>query len=222
MVGPILFIIIIGTVFTRVNQAAASELVPHLGIGLIVWTLLSGFVNGSTTIFQRYRAQVIQGELSLMDITMVGVFTTVLQFLHQVIVIFLVLFYFKIGLTAYSLVSLIGLALLVFNGVWLSIVFGIIGARFHDLSEIVQAIMRIGFLVTPIIWLPGEGGRAGLLGKYMTFNPFYHYLELVRAPLLGNSIAPISWYVVLSLSAIGFALAYIFKAKFAKDIALWV
>ncbi len=221
-VGPILFIMIIGSLYADIAAADPKILIPHLAMGLITWTLLSGFVNGSTTIFQRYRAQVIQGELSLMDITMVSVFTTVLQFLHQIVVIIVVYFIYKIALTPYSLLGLVGLALLIINGIWLSVVFGIIGARYRDLGEIVLAVMRIGFLATPVIWMPSDEGRGGVMGAFLIYNPFYHFIELVRAPLLGTPIDPLSWYVVLGFTIFGSALALFFKSKFSGDIALWV
>ena len=222
MVGPILFIVTIGILYSKINSAEAKLFLPHLAIGLIVWTLLSGFVNGSTTLFGRYRAQIMQGELGLMDIVMVGVFTTVLQFLHQVIIIAIVFVLFEHPITWYALTALIGLLLLILNGVWLSLVFGIIGARYRDLTEIVQAIMRIAFLATPVIWMPGATGRGGVMGSFLTYNPFYHYMELIRAPLLGTPIAPLSWYVVLVITFIGFAMAYYFQARFSRVIALWV
>ena len=35
-------------------------------------------------------------------------------------------------------------------------------------------------------------------------NPFYHFIEIVRAPLLGNEIQALSWMIVLSVTVIGF------------------
>ena len=60
------------------------------------------------------------------------------------------------------------------------------------------------------------------MGAFLTFNPFYHFLELIRAPLLGNPIAPLSWLVVLSITVAGFALAHVFYQRFARLVPLWV
>ena len=222
LVGPILFIATLGLLFARIGGASPTVFVPHLTVGLIVWTLISGFVTGSTTVFQRGRAQILQGGMSLTDIVMVDVFSTIIYFLHQVVLIFGVFVIFGIGVSFYALVSLIGLALLLANGVWLTHVFGIVGARYRDLGEVVQAVMRIAFLATPIIWMPGAGGRGGAMGAFLIFNPFYHFLELIRAPLLGNSIDTLSWLVVLSITLGGFALTYYFHGRFARYIPLWV
>lgn len=222
LVGPALFILFLGTLFSRVGNVDSSIFIPNLTIGLIAWTLIAGFITGSTTVFQRGRAQILQGGMGLTDITMVSVFTTVLTFFHQIILVAIVLVIYGVGVSFYSLVSLVGLALLIANGIWLTIFFGIIGARYRDLFEIMQAIMRIAFLATPIIWMPGEGGRGGVMGAFLIYNPFYHFLELIRAPLLGNPIAPLSWIVVITITFIGFILANYFYNRFAKNIPLWV
>ena len=222
LVGPALFIVMLGLLFARIGGIEPAVFVPHLAVGLITWTLISGFITGSTTVFQRGRAQILQGGMKLVDIIMVDVFSTVITFLHHVILVAAVFVFFGIGLSFYSFVSLIGLGLLIANGIWLSLFFGIIGVRYRDLSEVVQAVMRITFLATPIIWMPGAGGRGGVMGAFLVYNPFYHFVELIRAPLLGNPIAPLSWIVVITISLGGFGLAYFFYQRFARNLPLWL
>lgn len=222
LVGPALFIVMLGLLFARIGNTSLAVFIPHLTIGLIVWTLISGFVVHSTTVFQRGRAQILQGGINLTDIVIMEVFSTILLFLHQTILIAAVFVFFGIGVSIYALVSLIGLALLIANGVWITRVFGIIGVRYRDLAEVVQAVMRIAFLATPIIWMPGAGGRSSVMSVFLIFNPFHHYLELIRAPLLGNPIQPLSWMVVLSITVGGFALAHFFHSRFDRYIPLWV
>lgn len=228
VVGPSLFIIFLGVLFSHVSNTDTAIFIPHLAIGLVTWTLISGFVNGSTRIFQSNRAQIMQGNMSLIDITVVGVLSSLLQFGHQLIILGVVFVVFGIGLNLYSLSSLIGLILLVINGIWLTIFFGIIGARYRDLPEIVAAIMRIAFLATPIIWMPGGsggadvGGRGAVISAFLNFNPFYHFLELIRAPLLNQSISLISVAVVLILTLLGSIFAYGFHKRFSKMVPLWV
>ena len=222
LVGPALFISVLGALFSEVSGISPAIFVPHLTIGLVTWTLISGFVTGSTTVFQRNRPQILQNGLQISDMVMIEVCTTVLQFLHQVIIIVAVFVIFGIAIGFSALISLFGLMLLIGNGIWLTIVFGLIGARYRDLYEVVQAIMRIAFLATPIIWLPGEGGRGGVMSIFLTFNPFYHFLELIRAPLLGNPISSLSWLVVISLTLFGFCLAHAMYNRYAKKVPLWV
>lgn len=222
VVGPALFIVFLGSLFSHVSNIEAYHFIPHLTVGLVAWTLIQGFVTGSTTVFQRARPQILQSGMDLKDIVLMDMGTTILQFAHQIILIVIVMVYYQIGLSFYSIVSLIGLLIIIANGYWLAIVFGFIGARYRDLSEVTQAVMRIAFLATPIIWMPNEAGRGGALGPYLTFNPFYHFLEIVRAPLLNQTISPLSWAVVIGITLCGFAFAHLFYNRYHKQLPLWV
>jgi ABC-2 type transport system permease protein/lipopolysaccharide transport system permease protein len=222
LLGPTLFILTLGLLFSEVGNIPTSIFIPHLAIGLICWTLISGFVIGSTTVFQRNRAQIMQGGMSLVDIVVVEVLKTCVQFLHQLLILVVIFLYYDLQITWWSLTSLLGLIIVVLTGLWLTLLFGIIGARYRDLAEVVAAIMRIAFLATPIIWMPGEGGRGGVLGAFLTFNPFYHYLELIRAPLMGNEISPASWAVTGGMTLIGFLVTWLFYRKLYFRVALWV
>ena len=222
LLGPTLFIATLGFLFSEVSNAKADVFIPHLSVGLITWTLVSGFVTGSTTVFQRKRAQIMQGGMSLLDIVAVDVFRTVLHFLHQLIIILVIFYMFDLTWRLYSWVSLLGLAILIANGAWLTMFFGIVGARYRDLSEIVSALMRIAFLATPIIWLPGERGSDGLMGTFLTFNPFYHFLDIVRAPLLGQAVTIQSWVVASAFTVLGFVITALFYRRLKYRVPLWV
>lgn len=222
LISPSLFIALLGLLYAEIGAAEPGIFIPHLAVGLIIWTLIQGFVTGSATVFQRGKAQIMQGAQTVDDIVIVDVVTTLLSFLHQMPIIITVFLFYQIPLGWVTLESPLGLALLVANGVWVTQVFGILGARYRDLSEVFQAIMRIAFLATPIIWMPGQGMQGGVMGAYLNFNPFYHYLEVVRAPLLGQSPTLLSWGVVLGLTVIGFALAFLMKQRYARFVPLWV
>lgn len=221
LVGPSVFVVFLGYMFAKVNASALNVFVPHLAVGYITWTLINGFVNGSSTVFLRKRSDILQGSMRLIDVVLADIFETFLNYLHQILIIIVVMVYFKLMPNAYSLVSLVGILLLILSGFWVTIFFGMIGARFRDLVEIVTSVMRICFFITPIIWIPVDG-TGGALGAFLVFNPFYHYLEIVRAPLLGNPISTMSWTVVLSFTVIGFLAASIAYKKYAKFVTLWV
>ncbi len=222
LLGPTLFIATLGFLFSEVSNIPTDVFIPHLSFGLIAWTLISGFVTGSTSVFQRSKAQIMQGGMTLLDIVAVDVMRTVLHFLHQLVIVVVVFLVFDLPWTLYSWVSLLGLVILIANGTWLTMFFGIVGVRYRDLFEVVSAIMRIAFLATPIIWMPGEFGRGGVMGAFMSYNPFYHFLEIVRAPLLGQVVSSLSWVVVAVFTLFGFAITSIFYRRLKQRVPLWV
>ena len=226
ILNPLLFIILLGTLYAKVGRVEPAILIPSMTVGVVVWTLIGGFLGQSATVFQRNRAQLLQGSMNLTEIALVEVITIVLQFMHQILIIVGVFIIFLQPITLYSLLSLVGLALVIANGYWLTMVFGIVGARYRDLAPVMTAVLRIAFLATPIIWVVpavAEGNsRGGLLGPFLFFNPFYHFLEIIRAPLLGNPIAWPTWIVVLLITISGFALLDYMQKRFARLVPLWV
>ncbi|MEL6227006.1 MAG: ABC transporter permease [Pseudomonadota bacterium] len=220
--GPTVFIATLGLLFAQINAAATELFIPFLGIGLVFWTLFQGFISGGSTIFVRRRSQIMVANANLVQVVLLDVFHVLLQFAHQIVIIAVLLILFSIPLTPISLISLFGLILLIANGVWVVTVMGIVGARYRDLNEIANALLRIAFLATPIIWMPGGGDRAAVVTGFMLFNPFYHFLEIVRAPLLGQVPALISWIVVGTITLVGFAMAQFVYNRYAKQVPLWL
>jgi ABC-2 type transport system permease protein/lipopolysaccharide transport system permease protein len=222
LISPALFIACLGLLFSKINRAEEAVFIPFLSIGFILWTYISGFINGSATIFQRNRARIMQGTQTLDDVIRMEFANITIIFLHQVLVIVAVFVIFRIPLHWVALEALLGLAAVAINGIWVSRLFGILGARYRDLSEVLQAITRLAFLATPIIWLPQGHGRGGIIGAYILYNPFYHFLHVVRAPLLGYSPELLSWVVVCAFTVVGFTLAALFSARYAKHVPLWI
>ena len=222
LVGPSLFIIVLGALYSEIGVADPAVFIPHLAIGYVVWTLVSGMVNQAPTIYQRNRAQIMQGSMSLEAIVSMEVMMHVITFLHQLVIIIAVLAWYRVALSWYGVMSLAGLGLVIANGLWVSRVFGVLGARYRDLAEVFQAVMRIGFLATPIIWMPGEGARGGVMGAFLVFNPFYHFLEVVRAPLMGQMVAPLNWFVVCVFTLVGYGAAHLMEKRYNRLVPLWI
>lgn len=223
LIGPSLFICFLGFLYAEIGASPPEVFIPHLAVGLVTWTLIGEFANKAPTVYQRGRANIMQGGMPLGDIVLIDVMTTVISFLHQLVIFVPVFIIFSIPLTLYSAVSIIGCCLLIINGILFTRIFGVLGSRYRDLSEVIKAIMRIAFLATPIIWMAGDsGGRGDVMEAFVNYNPFYHFLELVRAPLLGNDIAALSWLVVLGFTLLGVLTERAITQRYARYVPLWV
>jgi len=222
MISPAMFVVMLGYLFSQVNDKSLDVFVPHLAVGYITWTLLSGIVTNSTTLFHRRRSEILQGEIRLTDLVLSNLFSTFLQYLHQVPVFIIVMIFFKVTPSVLGVgLGILGVGLITLNGIWLTIVCSIIGTQYRDLAEIISAFMRLAFFITPIIWI-AEGGTGGLLGSYLIYNPFFHFLDIVRAPILGGTVLQQTWIFVTCVTLIGFLLATVLYRFQSKRIALWV
>jgi len=53
-------------------------------------------------------------------------------------------------------------------------------------------------------------------------NPMYHLIELMRAPLLGETPSALSWVVALGVAAAGLLLAALLLRRVDRRIVYWL
>ena len=218
-----MFVLILGTLFGSVMGHNPSTFVPHLTVGLIVWGYLISTVQSGTRLYTRYRSVLMQSRPNHMSIVLRALFNSLIIFLHQAVLIVVVMLFYRIAPTP-SLIYLIPALFLMFvHSVWVLVVLGILGARYRDLSEVTDMAMRIAFLATPIIWMAGEQhGQGSIVGVYLILNPLYHVLEPVRGAILGHPIDPMNWVISSALAVIGLALANFLYGRYRHLVILWV
>jgi ABC-2 type transport system permease protein/lipopolysaccharide transport system permease protein len=118
-----------------------------------------------------------------------------------------------------SLLAIPGLTVLFFNAALVSLYIGMASARFRDVPQIISSITQIVFFVTPIMWKPE------LLGDHSAIiflNPFFHLIEIVRAPLLGDLPSAVNYAVTAFITMINMAIAASLFVRFRSRISYWV
>jgi lipopolysaccharide transport system permease protein len=98
---------------------------------------------------------------------------------------------------------------------------GLITARYRDIQQIVASALIVIFYVTPVIWQPTliPGGTAHLL---LGLNPFYHFLQIIRLPILGQAPTFENWGLALAMTVIAGLTAYFAAKKYKNRLAYWV
>jgi lipopolysaccharide transport system permease protein len=124
-------------------------------------------------------------------------------------------------LSWHAVLAVPGFLLVASNVLWMMLVLGVVCARYRDMAQIVQNVLQVVFYLTPLIWtpqtLPGDAHRLVL-----DFNPFFHLISLVRAPLLGEIPAAVSWFVATTAAVGGWVAALHFYAHYRHRIPYWL
>jgi lipopolysaccharide transport system permease protein len=79
--------------------------------------------------------------------------------------------------------------------------------------------VQILFFSTPIMYPVDALGDAAIIAHA---NPVHHFIELVRAPLLGKVPASGSWLVALGTIGAGFLLALLLFRRVERRIVYWL
>jgi ABC-type polysaccharide/polyol phosphate export permease len=120
------------------------------------------------------------------------------------------------------LLAIPSLVVIYLNALWLAAVFSLVGARFPDFGQLLNNISVFLFLLTPIIWYPSMMPAGSMRGHLMRMNPFYHLVEIFRAPIMGQPVETMSlWYVAI-MTPLGLVVAALAYRRYARFVPLWI
>jgi ABC-type polysaccharide/polyol phosphate export permease len=209
----------LGVLYSAIWRIDITTFLPYLTLGVLFWNLISSLVNDGTSTFVRAEGILLQVRMPLTVHVMRSVVRNLIVFLHNCVVAIAILVFFAVPQSLYSLVSLVGLVLILINGFWFTFLIGMMCTRFRDIGPIVSSLTQIVFFVTPIIWLPTALGNKFWV---MYFNPAYVFLEIARGPLLGHTIPWQVWVMAFGITVIGYLVTFLFFARFRARVAFWV
>jgi ABC-2 type transport system permease protein len=218
-ISTAIFIVLLGFIYSKLFDQQLAVFLPYIAIGLIIWGFISGTTTEACSVFIENAGIIKQIRLPYSIHAMRMIWRSFIVLLHTVILIVPIALFFRMPLGLSSLLALPGLLLVVLNQIWLSIVIGVVATRFRDIAQIVATAIQISMFVTPIMWpvsaIPGARFIADV-------NPFFHLIELVRAPLLGDVAAPLSWIVVIVMCIVGYGLAAIALTRASPRLVYWL
>ena len=213
------FVFGVGILYSQVFGADPSGYVPWLASGFVVWNLISGMINEGANVYAGSAGFSTEMRLPYTFFSLQLGAKHLITFLHNVLVIVAVALIFGLPVGLRTLLFLPGLVLILFAGVWVSIILGLISVRFRDVPNIIQSLVQMSFFLTPIIWQPAQvEGRMFVV----TWNPFYHFIELVRAPLLGYFPTVLNYTVALGVCAVSAVLAVLLFKRYRNRIPYWI
>jgi ABC-type polysaccharide/polyol phosphate export permease len=123
----------------------------------------------------------------------------------------------RVGLT--GLLSLAGVLLLYLFLAGVSMVISVVCVRYRDVPPLVQVAVQFLFFVTPVIWTP-EQLRFGRM--LLDLNPIAYMLMLVRDPVLGRSVTPMTLAAAVIFTAASLSVGILIYIRFRNRIAYWV
>ena len=118
--------------------------------------------------------------------------------------------------------ALLTFPLLLLNMGWIAVCVALVGARFPDTSELIGTILVLGLLLTPILWPIDKFPADSLRGVVVRFNPAFHMIDVVRAPVLGQAPEPVSIWIVCAMVVVGWLFTVWLFRRYARFVPLWV
>ncbi|MGN0102481.1 MAG: ABC transporter permease [Dietzia sp.] len=216
----------LGLLYSILFQIPLAEFLPHVTVGLIMWGFISGCIKEGAEVFIANEGLIKQLPSALSVHVYRLVWRQFLFLCHNLVIWVILMLVFPRPLGWELLLSVVGLGVLMINGVWVSMLFGILATRFRDIAPLLDSMVQLLFYMTPIVWttqtLYEQGGQIADRARIAEINPLYHYLEIVRAPMLGQPVDAYHWWIVLACTAVGLLLAFVALRRFRSRVPYWV
>jgi ABC-type polysaccharide/polyol phosphate export permease len=210
----------IAVVSSAVIGGTVTGLIGYIGLGIIVWTAITSLIGEGTTVFVRNRDHILSSNLSIDFYVARLSFRIFITFCHHLLLYVIGVAAGLIALHWTALLAIPGVVLLFVNGFWTITLLSLVCARFRDVELIVRNLLQLAFFVTPIFW---DYRHILSERKYIVdYNVLFYFLELVRAPLLGEVPSVQTYIVVLSVTVIGYLMAFLVYRRMRRDLAFYV
>lgn len=226
LLGPLWIVLSTGIWFSAMAFVMANlfhqnmhDYMPFLVTGLLMWVLVSTCIAESSQILLMASPLINTFPIPIFTHYLRFIFRNGLIFLHNVIILALALIIFPPKLSAVTLLVIPGLLLVMLLLTAISVCLSLINLRYRDTHLAISSAMQILPFVTPIFW-----HREMLQqNKWIAdANPFYHMLEVVRAPAMGSTPEPLSWIITGGLTVIMCSIAGYLFVRYRHRIIFWL
>lgn len=205
-----------------ISGDSSGEYYLHIALGALVFRTLMSTIIGSANVFSSSSAFIMDGHMRLTDYLLQSLaksfFDMCMYLPVAAVAVWLAGGFNLTGL----LISVPTLFLLYLNALWVATLFALAGARLPDLGQLLGTISIFLFLLTPIIWYPEMMPEGSIRGSLMRFNPFYHFVEVFRAPLVGKAIEPLSYWYIGIMTVFGLLISTWAYRRYARYVPLWI
>ena len=218
-ISTAIMVIALGILYAELFKAPIHDFLPFLCVGLLVWNMLASFLTEGGTLFTGSESYIKQIRLPYSVYVYRSSWSKLVIFAHNFVIYFGVLIYFQIWPGVTALLAIPALMIVILNGALANLCIGIISARFRDVPQVINSFVQIVLFITPIFWKPELLKNHPYIAD---FNPFYHLVEIVRAPLLGNLPSQGTCLAVVVITLVNLGVTGAFFTRFRSRISYWV
>jgi ABC-2 type transport system permease protein len=242
----------LGLLYSLLFKLHLPVFLPFIATGFIVWGFISGCLTEGMETFIANEGLIKHLPAPLTVYVLRTVWRQTLMFAHNLIVYVAIVLIFigtlshpyalttngtcaenphaicHPGLGWAMLSAIPAFVLLAVNAGWITLFLGVISTRFRDFPQLIGSIIQLLFYLTPIVWpidqLYSGGNRDSVSWAlhFVYLNPFYHFVQIIRAPLIGQAVSIWSWVVVLGITVLGWGLALLVMRNYRSRVSYWV
>ncbi len=222
VIGYVAFVGAVALFFGNFNLSTTEQVRTieqfgtHVALGYAVFALITSNIQDGAAVFTGSAAWIKSVSLPYSVYALKNVTRTLVPFALQMASWFV--FAFAIGHTfkPIAALSLVAVAIIVFNAVAMQLFFGFLSARYRDIEHMISTILRVLLFMTPILWT--YEGTSGITRVLADGNPVTHFVEIFRAPLIGQAPTEANWIWVAASTVVIWGAAILAGASLRRRL----
>jgi ABC-type polysaccharide/polyol phosphate export permease len=215
-----IFIFALGIVWAQLWKQDPKTYLPFLASGMLAWVLVASIISEGCLVFTAGEHLIKSLRVNYTTLTCAVIWRNLIVLLHNSVIFIAVMIYAGVPITWKSFLIFPGLLLVSINGIWIIILLGLLCSRFRDMQQVTASILQVAMFVTPIFWAPEQlGSRAS---GFVNFNFLYHFVDVLRAPLLGRAPSMWTYAMVLTCTIAGWVITMMIYSRFRRRLAYWL
>jgi len=220
--GTLAFVLILGTLYSRVLSSNSEIYYAHIATGFILWIFIQQSLQQSTRLYKKNRDMIQNGYVKYVDYVLRMIAAHLINLAYNLLIVAGAILLTPVQVTTADVVLLLTVPLFLLAVLGMCFLLSVVGARYPDISELGQTLLRLFFFVTPIIWMPSAAGKGAAIGAFIYANPFYYLIEIIRAPLVYSIIPWFEIGIVAAAIPVIWLLAALAYARAKPYVPLWI
>lgn len=206
-------------IFGALFGVPTKEYSQFIVTGLIAWSWLLSMLTESGNVFIVNAKYIKETAISKPILIWSSAFRLMIISAHN-----LILFAFLVvtGSIAFSYIHLFipAIFLLYFLlSIPLTLIMGILFARYRDIPRLISSTIVILMFITPIFWKAEMLG--GIRGKIVQLNPFMYLIEGIRKPMMGIYNES-EFLVFMAIFIVVWTVGIFVYKKYSNSVVFWV
>lgn len=226
LLGPLWIVIstgiwfgVMGFVMSNLFRQNLHDYMPFMVCGLLMWVLISTSLSESSTILLAAAGLITSFNIPIFIHYLRFTLRNSIIFFHNLLILLIVLLIFPPKVTEATLLVIPGLLLNMLILTSVAVLLSLMHLRYRDTNVAVASALQILPFITPIFW------DKAMLEKHKwiaDINPFYHMIDIVRAPVLGEYPSANSWVIASLMGVVLFFLACGLFVRYRQRIIFWL
>ena len=219
-IGLAIRIAFVGSIFGLVLGSRPFDYVPWLATGWAVWGMISSAITGGAGAMNGNKGLMLAIPMPKEAFVVKVIVKEFLLLVQNSLLIFLVLLVFQVPLTPALFLLIPGLLITTVFLYGLGLILGPLVAKYKDFGPFISSIVGVMFFVLPIMWKP-ESIESELAHLILGLNPLYHYLQIVRLPLLSEVPTDTNYLLAIAGAVIFLVIGILIMKKSRNKIVYW-